>query len=89
MAKNSMEDLRNHLIETIEKLKANNDPQASECEKIDIKTAKQITETASVIIDSVKVEVEFLAVVAKADNRNAIIDAASNMLPKANYKAIE
>ena len=88
MAKNSMDDLRNHLFETIERLKANNDPGASENEKIDLKTAKQISDTAAVIIDSVKVEVEFLAVVAKAENRDTVINAASNMLPKAEHKAI-
>lgn len=88
MAKNSMDDLRNHLFLAIEKLQSNNDPKASACEKIDLKTAKQIADTASVIIDSVKVEVDFLKVLSNAQNRDTVISAASNMLPNAEHKAI-
>lgn len=88
MAKNTMGDLRNHLFETIERLKSNSDPDASPNEKIDIATAKQISESARVIIDSVKVEVDYLKVISKADNRESVIGAASNMLPKVERKAI-
>lgn len=86
MAKNSMDDLRNHLFETIERLKANSDPDASPNEKIDLPTAKQIADTASVIISSVKVEVDFLNVVSKAENREAVLSRTSNMLPKGELK---
>ncbi len=50
--KNKMEDLRDHLFETIEMLK---DPDSG----MDIKTAKQIAEIGRVLVDSARVEVDF------------------------------
>ena len=86
MAKNTMDDLRNHLFETIEMLKNNNDPKASPNEKINVETAKQIADTASVIISSVKVEVDFLNILSRAENRDAVLSRAGNMLPKGEIK---
>jgi hypothetical protein len=83
-----MDDLRNHLFETFERLKANNDPSASAEDRIDLPTAKQICEASEVIIQSVKVEVDFLHVLSRAENRDAVINAASNMLPKSHQKSI-
>ena len=51
MAKNKIEDLRNHLFETIEMLKDGD---------MEIDKAKAISEVAQVIINSAKVEVNFL-----------------------------
>jgi hypothetical protein len=51
MAKDKIQDLRNHLFETIEMLKDGD---------IDIDKAKAISEVAQVIINSAKVEVQFL-----------------------------
>ena len=51
--KNKMEDLRNHLFETLEGLKDPDDP-------MDIDRAKAVAEVAGKLIDSAKVEVEFL-----------------------------
>lgn len=51
MAKNKIEDLRNHLFETIEKLKAGD---------MDTATAKAITDASQSIINSAKVEVDFI-----------------------------
>lgn len=51
MAKNKIEDLRNHLFETIEMLKEGD---------MEIDKAKAISEVAQVIINSAKVEVQFL-----------------------------
>lgn len=51
MPKNKIEDLRNHLFETIEMLKD---------KEIDVVTAKAIADTAQVIINSAKVEIEFM-----------------------------
>lgn len=51
MARNKIEDLRNHLFETIEMLKDGD---------IEIDKAKAISEVAQVIINSAKVEVQFL-----------------------------
>lgn len=88
MAKNSMDDLRNHLFETIERLKANSDPTASECEKISPEAAKQICDVAQVIVSSAKVEVDFLNVLSKSENRESVLAAAksSKMLPQTSEK---
>lgn len=51
MAKDKIQDLRNHLFETIEMLKDGD---------IEIDKAKAISEVAQVIINSAKVEVQFL-----------------------------
>ena len=52
MPKNKLTDLRDHLFETIELLK---DPDSN----MDVKTAREIGNLASVIVDSARVEVEF------------------------------
>jgi hypothetical protein len=51
MAKDKIQDLRHHLFETIEMLKEGD---------IEIDKAKAISEVAQVIINSAKVEVQFL-----------------------------
>lgn len=67
-----MKDLQNHMFETIERLKSNNDPKASDNEKMDISTAKAICQAAAVIIESAKAENEFLSIVANAQNPNLL-----------------
>ena len=51
MAKDKIQDLRHHLFETIEMLKD---------KEMDITTAKAIAEVSQVIINTAKVEVQFL-----------------------------
>lgn len=51
--KNKIEDLRNHLFATLEALQDNEKP-------MEIERAKTIAEVAQVIVNSAKVEVEFL-----------------------------
>lgn len=58
--KNNLSDLRNHLFETIERLKANSDPEASDNEKIDIEDAKVIGNLGKILVESAKVEVLFV-----------------------------
>lgn len=53
MAKNKIDDLRNHLFETLEALKDDDKP-------MEIDRAKAIADVARVIVDSVKVEVDFI-----------------------------
>ncbi|MEW6330187.1 MAG: hypothetical protein AB1560_01870 [Pseudomonadota bacterium] len=53
--KNSIEDLRNHLFETIERLKDDEKP-------MDIERAQAVANVAGKIIDSARVEVEHLKV---------------------------
>ncbi len=56
MAKNKMSDLRDHLFETLEALKDPDKP-------MDLQRAKTISEVAQTIINSAKVEVEFIKVI--------------------------
>lgn len=78
--KNKTEDLRNHLFEAIEMLKNNSNPDASENEKIDIETARTIALLGKTIIESNKVEVHALGIIASAQNR----DLATELLKNSN-----
>jgi predicted RNA methylase len=51
MARNKIEDLRDHLFETIELLKDN---------EMEIEKAKTIAEVAQVIVNSAKIEVDYI-----------------------------
>ncbi len=51
MPSNKIDDLRNHLFETIEMLKD---------KEIDVNTAKAISEVAQVIVNTAKVEIQFI-----------------------------
>lgn len=51
--KNKIEDLRNHLFETLEALKDKEQP-------MELERAKVIAEVASVLVDTALVEVKFL-----------------------------
>lgn len=53
MPKNKIQDLRDHLFEVIEMLK---DPESG----MDIKTAKTIADVGQVIVNSAKVEADFV-----------------------------
>lgn len=51
--KNKLEDLRNHLFATLEALQDNDKP-------MDLERAKTISDVAQTLINSAKVEVEFI-----------------------------
>lgn len=51
--KNRIEDLRNHLFETLEALKDEEHP-------MDVERARAIADVGRVLVDSAKVEVQFL-----------------------------
>ena len=53
MPKNTMTDLRNHLFETLEALKDEEKP-------MDLERAKAVVGVAQVLVDTAKVEVQFL-----------------------------
>lgn len=57
MAKNKIEDLRDHLFETLEALKDTDRPLDEE-----IKRAKTVVEVSAQIIDSARVEVKYAQV---------------------------
>lgn len=54
MARNKIEDLRNHLFEVIESLKDGD---------MEIEKAKTIADVAQVIINSAKIEVDYIKVI--------------------------
>lgn len=54
-AKNKIDDLRDHLFETLEALRDKDDP-------MDLARARTVADVARVIIDSAKMEVDFLKV---------------------------
>jgi len=60
MAKNKIQDLRDHLFETIEMLK---DEQSS----MTVDKAKTIAEVAQAIINSAKLEIDFIRATDKSD----------------------
>jgi len=74
---NDLTALRNHLFEVIERLKLSNDPDADAKEKMDVDTAKAVTQAASIIVNSAKIEVEFLKLVAHGDNPTELKNAAN------------
>jgi len=83
MKKTSLNDLRGHLFETIERLLIANDPDADEKEKIDIETAKAIADVSSVIVQSAKIEADLIRYIANAQNPDLIqriIKNQSNLL---------
>ena len=61
--KNKMDDLRNHLFETLEALKDDDKP-------MDIDRAKAVADVARVLVDSAKVEVRFLEVTGASRSTN-------------------
>ena len=79
MKRMGIDDLNNHMFETIEMLKNNRDPRASENEKMDVETAKQIVAAGKVIVDGYKVKATVLGILKKTDNpkmmKQTVIDA--------------
>lgn len=70
--KNKIEDLRNHLFEAIEMVKSGD---------LDVARAKTINEIGQTLINSAKVEIEFIKATDRATG-SAFIDAESrNELP--------
>lgn len=67
----TIDDLNVHLFETIEMLKNNKDKKASENEKIDIDTAKVISDLSKNVVEGFKVKAQVLNILSKADNPNA------------------
>jgi hypothetical protein len=58
--KNKMTDLRNHLFETLEALKDKDQP-------MDIERAKAVSDIAQVLINSAKVEIQFLEAIGSTE----------------------
>jgi hypothetical protein len=60
--KSKIDDLRNHLFETLEALKDKDEP-------MDLDRARAIADVARVIVDSAKVEVEFARVASEVSGQ--------------------
>jgi hypothetical protein len=83
MAKNGIQDLRNHLFETLEQLKDDEKP-------MDIERAKAICTVAEKLIDTARVEVKFLEVTGEAVQGAGFFKPQIPALPegKANGKYV-
>lgn len=66
--KNKIDDLRNHLFEALEALKDKDEP-------MDLARAKAIADVARVIVESAKVEVDFLKVTGALKSTDFLPDA--------------
>lgn len=73
--KNRMDDLRNHLFETLEALKDKDSP-------MDLDRAKAVADVARVLVDTAKVEVDFLRVTGAAKSTE-FLPAEVDTPPKA------
>lgn len=65
--KNKIDDLRNHLFETLEALKDTDAP-------MDLDRARAVADVARVIVDSAKVEVDFLKVTGASKSTDFLPD---------------
>ena len=85
--KTSLAELRSHMFDVIERLKASNDPDCDVKDKIDIDTAKAISLAGKVIIDAAKVEVQALKIIAGSEaptgwfqnNKSSILEIPENL----------
>lgn len=71
MKNTSLEALKGHLFETLEGLKNQSDPDASENEKVTIEQAKAITSVADTIIDIYKTQLDAIKVINSTDLNTA------------------
>ncbi len=69
--KNRMSDLRNHLFETLEQLKDKDTP-------LDLARAQAISEVAQTIINTAKVEIEFMKVIDSNSPRSDFFGSAED-----------
>lgn len=74
--KNKIDDLRNHLFETLEALKDEEKP-------MDLDRARAVAEVAKVIVESAKVEVAFLKVTGAARSTAFLPDGDEHTAPVA------
>lgn len=66
----SLDALNTHLFETIEMLKNNSDPVASDNEKIDINAAKAIADLGKIIVEGYKVKAHVLNMINNSGDLN-------------------
>lgn len=81
MKKTSLNNLNDHLFETIERLLLRNDPGADECEKIDIETARAVAEIGDVIVRSAKLHIDALKAISFSQNPQMVKEFLSKSGP--------
>jgi GMP synthase-like glutamine amidotransferase len=74
MPRNRIDDLRNHLFETLEALKDKDEP-------MDLDRAKAVAEVAKVLIETAKVEVDFMRVTNSTNGTGFLPDANEEAKP--------
>ena len=74
MARNKIDDLRDHLFETLEALKDEEKP-------MDVDRARAVAEVAKVLVESAKVEVAFLKVTGAARSTQFLPDGDDQTQP--------
>lgn len=87
----NLDTLNNYLFETIEMLKNNSDPNASDNEKIDVETAKTIADLGKVAVDGFRVKATVLSTIAKSrDFQKELTDAAvaGGFIPEKEQKSL-
>lgn len=87
MARNKITDLRDHLFAQLENLSDDElmlDPERRERE---IARSKQIVNVSSAIVETVKVEIDFLHAISKSDN-NEVIDTSFIITKSPDQKRI-
>lgn len=78
MAKTTLNDLKDHLFDTIERLKYSGDPDADPKDAITLEAATAIVEVAKVIVDCAKTEVQAINILSRTDNPNSTASAINN-----------
>lgn len=73
--KNKIDDLRNHLFETLEALKDDEKP-------MELDRARAIADVARVVVDSAKVEVDFLKVTGGLRSTDFLPDGKEEVTPR-------
>jgi len=68
MSKTTIEDLRLNIFDAMERLKSANDPNCSANEKMDVEQAKAFSGLAGRVVDTYKVQVQAMNLMAKGEN---------------------
>lgn len=79
--KNKIEDLRNHLFETLEALKDEEKP-------MDLDRARAVADVARVIVDSAKVEVDFIKATGSITSGSGFLPSGELDTPRPALKAV-
>jgi len=79
--KNRIEDLRNHLFATLEALRDEENP-------MDVERAKAVSDVAQTMINSAKVEVDYLRVTEQTRGTGFIENEKPSLAPASDHKRI-